>query len=115
MARTITTLSLMASLAACAPALVATDTADNAISDARAAELENFVIQDCGSCHGLTLKGGLGTPLTKQRLHELAPEDLFYIIDQGIPGTPMPGWGALLSPEEINWIIDFLKRVAPNE
>ena len=28
-------------------------------SSARQSELRNLVVQDCGSCHGLTLKGGL--------------------------------------------------------
>ncbi|HAF55336.1 MAG TPA: cytochrome C55X NirC, partial [Thauera sp.] len=30
----------------------------------RARELIHIVRQDCGSCHGLTLKGGLGPALT---------------------------------------------------
>ena len=29
----------------------------------RAEKLEHILIQDCGSCHGLTMKGGLGSPL----------------------------------------------------
>ena len=31
-------------------------------------KLANLVRQDCGSCHGLTLKGGLGKPLTVEQL-----------------------------------------------
>ena len=30
------------------------------ISAQRSEELRNLLIQDCGSCHGITLKGGLG-------------------------------------------------------
>ena len=34
------------------------------------AKLGNLVRQDCGSCHGLTLKGGLGKPLTADHLKQ---------------------------------------------
>ena len=30
----------------------------------RQAEIKNLLLQDCGSCHGMTLKGGLGPALT---------------------------------------------------
>ena len=30
--------------------------------------LEHMLMQDCGSCHGLTMKGGLGRPLTREAL-----------------------------------------------
>ena len=36
----------------------------------RARELVHIVRQDCGSCHGLTLKGGLGPALTAEALFE---------------------------------------------
>ena len=32
------------------------------------AALERLVVQDCGSCHGLTLKGGLGPDIRPQSL-----------------------------------------------
>ena len=33
------------------------------LSDERQAELRNFLVQDCSSCHGLRMAGGLGPPL----------------------------------------------------
>ena len=73
------------------------------------ARLADLVRQDCGSCHGLTLKGGLGKPLTADRLAPWDREQLTYIILDGVPGTPMPPWRALLSEAEARWIADVLK------
>ena len=42
----------------------------------RARELVHIVRQDCGSCHGLTLKGGLGPALTAEALADKPAEGL---------------------------------------
>lgn len=76
------------------------------------ADLENFVVQDCGSCHGLTLKGGLGPPLRPENLGHLPEEAIAAIIREGIPGTAMPPWKPLLAPAEIEWISHQLKTGA---
>lgn len=83
------------------------------ISATRAVELEHLVIQDCGSCHGLTLKGGLGRPLTKAALAEADREILSLIILDGVPGTAMPPWRPLLTETEALWIADYLKGENP--
>ncbi|MDX2370482.1 MAG: hypothetical protein QNK36_19105, partial [Colwellia sp.] len=36
---------------------------DKSLSNPRKAQLTHMVKQDCGSCHGMTLKGGLGPAL----------------------------------------------------
>jgi cytochrome c55X len=74
------------------------------------AKLSNLVRQDCGSCHGLTLKGGLGKPLTAQHLRQWDRSQIVHIILDGIPGTPMPGWRPLLTESEAGWIADFLQQ-----
>nr|WP_154153387.1 cytochrome c [Roseovarius bejariae] len=74
--------------------------------DARA--LERLVRQDCGSCHGLTLKGGLGPDIRPGALSHYTPEVLETVILDGIPGTPMPPWRPLLSEAEAGWIADYL-------
>ncbi|MGM0569974.1 c-type cytochrome [Marinobacter sp.] len=73
------------------------------------AELANMVIQDCGSCHGLKLRGGLGPPLRPGDLEHLPEAAVAAIIREGVPGTAMPPWKALLSAEEIRWISEQLK------
>lgn len=96
--------TLLAFLLSAAPAL-----ADN-IPPARATELERLVRQDCGSCHGMTLKGGLGSDLTAETLKGAEPAGLARIILDGVPGTAMPPWRPLLSEAEALWIADYLLR-----
>jgi cytochrome c55X len=75
-----------------------------------AARLSNLVRQDCGSCHGLTLKGGLGKPLTSDHLRAWSGEQLVSIILDGVPGTPMPAWRTLMSEADARWIVERLQR-----
>ncbi|MCC2112415.1 MAG: cytochrome c [Hyphomicrobiales bacterium] len=76
----------------------------------RQRELAEFVRQDCGSCHGMTLKGGLGRPLSAESFDGRGPEIIAEIILDGIPGTAMPPWRGLLTEVEIDWIAEALKR-----
>ena len=75
----------------------------------RRAELETLLYQDCGSCHGMTLRGGLGPALPRDRMQGFSPEALTHIIRHGIPGSAMPSWKALLSEAEARWIADHLR------
>jgi cytochrome c55X len=79
----------------------------------RARELQNLLVQDCGSCHGLTMQGGLGPPLSAQRLSGRSPESLAAVILHGRPGTAMPPWQALLTPDEARWIAERLLQGDP--
>ena len=81
------------------------------VSDAAA--LERLVRQDCGSCHGLTLKGGLGPDIRPQALRHYDTETLSEVVLDGIPGTAMPPWRPLLSESEAEWIADYLLNGEP--
>ena len=84
------------------------------ISAERQASLEHLLIQDCGSCHGLRMKGGLGPALTPTELAERPKEGLIGTIIHGRPGTAMPPWNALLNEQEATWMIDrLLQGVTP--
>jgi len=84
-------------------------TADTtAISSERQAELHNLLLQDCGSCHGMTMKGGLGPALTADVLKNKSRQMIEVTILQGRPGTPMPPWNTILTKEEVRWIVDKL-------
>ena len=78
------------------------------ITPGRAVELERLVRQDCGSCHGMTLKGGLGPDIRASALAGQDREGLAGIILDGVPGTPMPPWRPLLSEEDARWIAQYL-------
>lgn len=82
---------------------------------ARQHQLVRMVRQDCGSCHGMQLTGGLGPALTREALVAKPPEYLAAVITHGIPGTPMPPWSALLTPNEAQWIAQQLANGFPEE
>ena len=54
----------------------------------RQQELVRMVRQDCGSCHGLRLTGGLGPALTREALADKPIGSLAATIYGGRPGTP---------------------------
>lgn len=84
-----------------------------AIPPTRQGELLHMLTQDCGSCHGLTLKGGLGSPITPSDLAGRDAEGLTEIILDGIPGTAMPPWRPLISEPEARWIAEYLLEEKP--
>ena len=90
-------------------AMICTGGSAVAGDDADSARLANLVRHDCGSCHGLSLTGGLGKPLTADRLRKWDGDQLIQIILDGIPGTPMPPWRPLLTEGEARWIAEALK------
>ena len=80
---------------------------------ARQKELVHLVRQDCGSCHGMTLKGGLGPALLPETLRDKPAEGLAATIYYGRPGTPMPPWKQFMSEAEAAWIVDKLMTHFP--
>lgn len=82
----------------------------------RQAALVRMVRQDCGSCHGMRLTGGLGPALTREALQGKPQESLAATIVHGRPGTAMPGWRALLQDDtEALWIAARLLAGFPEE
>ena len=72
--------------------------------------LERLVLQDCGSCHGMTFKGGLGPDIRAEKLDGYDRDVLQGIILDGMPGTPMPPWRPLITEAEAAWIADYLLK-----
>lgn len=79
-------------------------------SQKRQNEIKYLLLNDCGSCHGMTLKGGIGPALTPEALSNKSEEDLFQTINNGRSGTPMPPWEKFLSKHEITWLVGILKK-----
>ncbi len=95
--------------------MAASSAAAEPLAPARQAYLTNLLQHDCGSCHGLTRKGGLGPALGPVELAELDDEALVEIILNGVPGTPMPPWRPELSREEAAWLVNLMKRGAQDD
>jgi cytochrome c55X len=75
--------------------------------------LVRMVRQDCGSCHGLHLTGGLGPALTHEALAGKPLDSLAATIYGGRPGTPMAPWKAMLSEADALWIAQQLMAGFP--
>lgn len=81
----------------------------------RQGALVRMVRQDCGSCHGMRLTGGLGPALTPQALEGKPLLSMASTIYGGRPGTPMPGWSAMLTLDEAHWVARQLATGFPEE
>lgn len=85
-----------------------TGVADSAAQ--RKMEILHLLKHDCGSCHGMTLRGGLGPSLLPERLELFSEEQLAVTILHGRPGTPMPPWKPFLTEQEALWLAGLLKK-----
>ena len=79
------------------------------VSEKRIDELRYLVIQDCGSCHGMRLKGGLGPALLPSAIAHQDVDSLSATIIYGRPTTAMPPWKGILSLSDARWIAEQLK------
>jgi len=91
--------------ALCLPTLAMAD-----ISSDRERALRHLLVQDCGSCHGMTLQGGLGPALTRPALAGKPAVMLREVILHGRPGTPMPPWENFMSEAEADWLVQQLQK-----
>lgn len=87
--------------------------ADNSrvkMPSARQDELLYLLKHDCGSCHGMTLKGGLGPALLPQTLAAQPRDYIVATIMQGRKDTAMPGWSSMLTQAEAAWLAEQLQN-----
>lgn len=80
------------------------------IDASRQQELIYLLKHDCGSCHGMTLKGGLGPSLLPQALSGKPTELLVTTILEGRANTAMPPWNNMLTQDEAEWITVQLQQ-----
>ena len=80
------------------------------LSTEKKAQLIHMVKQDCGSCHGMTLKGGLGPTLLPKSMNKLSESTIKNTILFGRPGTAMPPFESILTENEALWISQQLQQ-----
>ena len=106
------------SLLATQNGLLANSMADNSMVDNSSAkmtstrqnELLYFLKHDCGSCHGMTLKGGLGPALLPETLAGQPRDYLVTTIMDGRKDTAMSGWSSMLTRSDAAWIAEQLQQ-----
>ncbi len=90
--------------------LLSTVAVADELSPQRQQELSNLLKHDCGSCHGLPPKGGLGPSLMPDALVDKNDAVLMDAIQNGRAGTAMPPWKQFISVEETRWLIGQLRQ-----
>ena len=103
-------LVLAVALAFAAPRAGAAGVSPDVPDAARQRELTTLLRQDCGSCHGMRMTGGLGPALTPQALRDKPPDALAATIFHGRPGTAMPPWRRFVSGAEATWLVERLMQ-----
>lgn len=79
-------------------------------STERQSVLRNMLNHDCGACHGLTLKGGLGPALLPEALAGKPDVFLISTILNGREGTAMPPWQPFMNRDEAAWLVGILRK-----
>jgi len=102
--------TVLVGIALLAPQLVTAE-----IASARQNELLYFLKHDCGSCHGMTLKGGLGPALLPETLAGMPKSYLVHTVMEGRKNTAMPPWKSMLTFDEASWLIEQLQSGQINQ
>ena len=87
-----------------------TSKTSDVIPQQRREEIFYILKHDCGSCHGMTLKGGLGPSLKPDSINKMSTEQIVATIIYGRPGTPMPPWKPFFTEKETHWLAQQLQQ-----
>lgn len=64
--------------------------------------------QLCLTCHGVERLGGTGPALLPESLARFKRGDIYDVIAQGRPATQMIGYAGVMTPSDIDALVDFL-------
>ncbi len=68
----------------------------------------------CARCHGAQGEGGLGPALRDPAIQaKYNDQGLFEAIDQGHEATPMIAWGEILTSDQIQQLVRFVRALPP--
>lgn len=76
------------------------------VADANAASA--LYAQHCARCHGAQRLGAIGPALLAQSLERLPPAEAQAVISKGHQATQMAAFAALLKPEEITQLVQWI-------
>ena len=72
--------------------------------------------QICAQCHGTEGQGDVGPALSDATFQKNQSDDQIYtVISQGQHGTSMIAWGNILTADQINQIVAFIRLMKPKE
>jgi mono/diheme cytochrome c family protein len=65
----------------------------------------------CSQCHGQNGQGGIGPSLVGQPVQAQTDQQIFNSINGGHPATPMIAWGEILTSEQIQELVRFIRQL----
>ncbi len=66
----------------------------------------------CAQCHGMSGEGGIGPSLSDTGFQDAnSDQEIFDTISLGHEATAMIGWGEILSTEQIQQVVDFIRTL----
>jgi mono/diheme cytochrome c family protein len=66
----------------------------------------------CAQCHGANGEGGAGPALAGPDMQSKTDQDIYNVIDKGVPHSPMTGYGEILSSDQINQLVKFIRTLS---
>ena len=82
--------------------------ASASVSATTSADTFTNYVQHCATCHGMDRLGGMGPALLPENLARLRKPAAIAAITDGLVATQMPGFGELLSADEIAAITELI-------
>ena len=77
---------------------------------------EEIYVNLCAQCHGLEGESLVGPSLYDAQFQAAnSDQDIFDTINQGHGATSMVAWGEILSAEQIQQLVDFIRNLKPAE
>jgi mono/diheme cytochrome c family protein len=70
----------------------------------------------CTQCHGQNGEGGLGPSLRNPQFQaETTDQQIFDTISNGHSSTAMIAWGSILTTDQIQQLVEFIRQLKPGE
>jgi cytochrome c oxidase cbb3-type subunit 3 len=71
-------------------------------------------VSSCLACHGANLEGGIGFNLADTTwVHGGSPTEIMKVVADGVAGTGMPPWGAMLGPKKTAEVTAYILSKHP--
>ena len=74
---------------------------------------EEIYIELCAQCHGREGEGGIGPAYDAVFQSSNTDQEIFDAINIGHPATAMIGWGEILSSEQIQQLVAYIRTLKP--
>jgi mono/diheme cytochrome c family protein len=66
----------------------------------------------CAQCHGANGEGGSGPALAGSDFQNKTDQDIYNAIDKGVPHSAMAAYGEILTPDQINQLVKFIRTLS---